>query len=230
MAKNFHSPQVVEGYDQHIRKLIPGYELLHLQIQAILNIYLAQDAHVLVVGCGTGYELSYLLAQHPNCRFTAVDPSLTMLEKARQRLSLTDSDLARVCFIHGDSTAVQTSEQFDAALAILVSHFIPLQSKRFFFTDIFRCLKPDAVLLSYDLMSAHDDTELKVLQWVCQHHGLSIEQSEKMIERLHQDFDLMSVRQMQHLLTKVGFHEVRTYSQMLNYQGFIARKSQFAHA
>ncbi|MFI7905129.1 class I SAM-dependent methyltransferase, partial [Acinetobacter baumannii] len=26
MAKDFNSPKVVEGYDVHIRKLIPGYE------------------------------------------------------------------------------------------------------------------------------------------------------------------------------------------------------------
>ena len=31
MAKDFNSPKVVEGYDAHIRKLIPGYEVIHLQ-------------------------------------------------------------------------------------------------------------------------------------------------------------------------------------------------------
>ena len=84
MAKDFQSQTVVDGYDQHIRKLIPGYELVHLQIQAILKTHLPKHAHVLIVGCGTGYELSYLLAQHPTWSFTAVDPSLTMIEKAQQ--------------------------------------------------------------------------------------------------------------------------------------------------
>ena len=37
MAKDFNSPQVVEGYDEHIRKLIPGYELTHQQVDAILT-------------------------------------------------------------------------------------------------------------------------------------------------------------------------------------------------
>ncbi len=31
MAKDFNSPKVVEGYDVHIRKLIPGYEVIHQQ-------------------------------------------------------------------------------------------------------------------------------------------------------------------------------------------------------
>ncbi len=56
MAKDFQSQTVVDGYDQHIRKLIPGYELVHLQIQAILKTHLPEHAHVLIVGCGTGYE------------------------------------------------------------------------------------------------------------------------------------------------------------------------------
>ena len=54
MAKDFQSQTVVDGYDQHIRKLIPGYELVHLQIQAILKTHLPEHANVLIVGCGTG--------------------------------------------------------------------------------------------------------------------------------------------------------------------------------
>ena len=224
MAKDFQSQTVVDGYDEHIRKLIPGYELVHLQIQAILKTHLPQHAHVLIVGCGTGYELSYLLAQHPTWSFTAVDPSLTMIEKAQQLLSATQSDLTRVRFVHGDTTALQESAQFDAALAILVAHFIPLEAKPFFFADILRCLKTQAILLSYDLMSSSNDSELKVLQTLCQNNGLTVVQSEKMIERLQQDFYLISANQMRELLSKVGFHEVRTYSQLLNYYGFFAQR------
>ena len=73
MAKNFHSEVVVASYDDHIRKLIPGYELVHQQIEAILSTELPENAHILIVGCGTGYELSYLLQQHPNWTFTAID-------------------------------------------------------------------------------------------------------------------------------------------------------------
>ena len=66
MAKNFNSQHVVDGYDVHIRKLIPGYEVVHQQIQALLKTYVNEHAHVLIVGCGTGYELGYLLQLFPN--------------------------------------------------------------------------------------------------------------------------------------------------------------------
>ena len=59
MAKDFNSPQVVEGYDEHIRKLIPGYELTHQQVDAILSHHYGdqENVQILVVGCGTGYEI-----------------------------------------------------------------------------------------------------------------------------------------------------------------------------
>ena len=50
MAKDFTSQQVVDGYDQHIRKLIPGYEVVHQQILAVLKTYLPERAHLLVSG------------------------------------------------------------------------------------------------------------------------------------------------------------------------------------
>lgn len=87
MAKDFTSLKVVEGYDAHIRKLIPGYEVIHLQVDAILQSVLPPNAHILIVGCGTGYELEYLLKRHPDWKFTAVDPSLTMLQKPKNRLN-----------------------------------------------------------------------------------------------------------------------------------------------
>lgn len=54
MAKDFNSPKIVEEYDQHIRKLIPGYEIIHQQVDAILQSVLQPIAHILIVGCGTG--------------------------------------------------------------------------------------------------------------------------------------------------------------------------------
>ena len=50
MAKDFNSQHVVDGYDLHIRKLIPGYEVVHQQIQALLKTHVNEKAHVLIVG------------------------------------------------------------------------------------------------------------------------------------------------------------------------------------
>jgi tRNA (cmo5U34)-methyltransferase len=105
-----------------------------------------------------------------------------------------------------------------------VAHFIPLESKQNFFKDIFTQLKPNGMLLTYDLMKETETHEIFVLKQLCENNGLTTLQSEKMVERLQQDFFLVSPRMGQQLLSNVGFKKVKTYSQILNYYGFCAVK------
>ena len=234
MAKDFNQPFIVDGYDEHIRKLIPGYELVHLQISALLKTYLPEQANILVVGCGTGYELRYLTQQFPQWHFTAIDPAENMLHKAKQLLQ--ESGAAdRVNFILGDTSVlieIQSNSQsncqpvqFDAALSILVSHFIDKPNKIHFFQDIYQVLKPQSFCLSYDLMQFEQKTDLTTLKYLAQSTGLSDQQSQVMIERLEQDFHLVSMAKMHQIYEKSGFTNIRTFTQMFTYYGFIAFKA-----
>ncbi|MDV4264324.1 class I SAM-dependent methyltransferase [Acinetobacter seifertii] len=223
MAKDFNSPKVVEGYDEHIRKLIPGYEVIHLQVDAILQSVLKPNAHILIVGCGTGYELEYLLKRHPNWKFIAVDPSLTMLQKAQEQVELLDKS-SQVTFIHGDTSALLLEACFDAALSILVAHFVADDMKPTFFKDIYDRLKEKAVLLTYDLMTCINPMQLQALRYLCLAQGLTEEQCQKMLERMAQDFFSLTTEGYIKLLEKTGFESIQPYTQILTYQGFIAKK------
>ncbi|WP_252059793.1 class I SAM-dependent methyltransferase [Acinetobacter sp. AHP123] len=223
MAKDFNSPKVVEGYDEHIRKLIPGYEVIHQQVDAILQSVLKPNAHILIVGCGTGYELEYLLKRHPNWKFTAVDPSLTMLQKAKEQVELLDKS-SQVTFIHGDTSALPLEPYFDAALSILVAHFVADDIKPVFFKEIYDRLKEKAVLLTYDLMTCVNPQQLQALPYLCLDQGLTEEQCQKMLERMAQDFFSLTTEGYIKLLQKTGFESVQPYTQILTYQGFIAKK------
>ena len=223
MAKDFNSPKVVDGYDEHIRKLIPGYEVIHQQVNAILQSMLPPNAHILIVGCGTGYELEYLLKRHPNWKFTAVDPSLMMLQKAQEQVELLGKS-SQVTFIHGESSALPLENCFDAALSILVAHFIADDIKPAFFKDIYDRLKENAVLLTYDLMTCTNPQQLQALRYLCLAQGLTEEQCQKMLERMAQDFFSLTTEGYIKLLQKTGFESVQSYAQVLTYQGFIAKK------
>lgn len=223
MAKDFNSLKVVDGYDQHIRKLIPGYEVIHLQVDAILQSMLPPNAHILIVGCGTGYELEYLLKRHPNWKFTAVDPSLTMLQKAQKQVELLGKSF-QVTFVHGETSALPLENCFDAALSILVAHFIEDEIKPVFFKDIYDRLKEKAVLLTYDLMTCVNPQQLQALRYLCLAQGLTEEQCQKMLERMDQDFFSLTTEGYIKLLEKAGFERVQSYTQILTYQGFIAKK------
>ena len=224
MAKDFSHPKVVEHYDQHIRKLIPGYELVHLQIQAILKIQLKTNARIVIAGCGTGYELEYLMRILPQAHFVAFDPSEQMIDKARQRFEH-HADRHRIEFHVGDTSILaQYTDQFDAALAILVSHFLVLEHKKAYFEAIYSSLKEGGFCLSYDLMQFQHQAQILQLQALTQGLGLPEQQSQVMIERIADDFELISIEDMQQLLRDCGFHQTECFAQIANFYALQSSK------
>lgn len=223
MAKDFNSQHVVDGYDVHIRKLIPGYEVVHQQIQALLKTYVNEHAHVLIVGCGTGYELGYLLQLFPNWSFTATDLSATMLDKAKQYIQLLDA-LHRVEFALADVDQLKTEQTYDAALSILVTHFVPYAQKLNFLKAIDSRLKQHGVFIGFDLTVMKTDQERGMLQHICEANGLSTAQSTAMLSRLADDFYPLSEQETFEQLNLAGFASVQRFTQILSYQGFMALK------
>ena len=221
MAKDFSSQQVVEGYDQHIRKLIPGYEVVHQQIQALLKTYLPESAHILVVGCGTGYELGYLLQTFPNWYFTATDLSAAMLDKARTSLQDLNVD-HRVNFHLGDVHELENIVSFDAALSILVTHFVAFPQKLEFLQAIQKRLKTEGLFITFDLTEISSEPQQRALKNICESNGLTQTQTTAMLKRLADDFYALTDEQTFELLEQAEFNQVARFTQILNYQGFLA--------
>jgi len=224
MAKNFDHPKIVENYDEHIRQLIPGYELMHLHILALLETHLKEEAKIAIVGCGTGFELNYLLDHFPKAEFVVFDPSAAMLEKTKQIVQF-KQQMHRVIILQGDTTVLQKyPENFDAVLSILVFHFVSHACKKSFLGDIYHALKQDGVVLSFDLMQFEESNDQLVLKNLVTKIGLSEKQSQVMLERIHDDFNLMTVKEMKNLYLQVGYQNLRTFCQMSNFYGLKAVK------
>lgn len=80
---------------------------------------------LLEIGYGTGRLLELLLKREPGCRVAGLDPSATMNEVARRRLSKNASvDLAEIR-VGLDSPLPWPSASFDAALAVHSFQFWP---------------------------------------------------------------------------------------------------------
>ncbi len=221
MAKDFENAQVVDSYDVHIRKLIPGYDAVHQQILALLQARLAPEAKILIIGAGTGYELCYLMRAFPHARFTASEYSAAMLDKARAAVAaLNEQD--RVQFIHGDYTTQTQLQQFDAVLSILVTHFVPFEQKADFFKNVCLRLKADGIFLTYDLLKMSHPHEEKALALLCQANGLSAKQAQAMLQRLPDDFFAISALETEQLLKQAGFLYVDSFAQNLCYRGYSA--------
>lgn len=224
MAKDFNSQYVVDGYDLHIRKLIPGYEVVHQQITALLKAYVDEYAHVLIVGCGTGYELGHLVQLFPDWTFTATELSQNMLDKARHHIHTLNAS-HRVEFVLGEVDQLKTGPSYDAVLSILVTHFVNYADKPKFFKAISSHLKSQGIFITFDLTKINSAHELETLKQICEANGLTPAQAAAMVERMEDDFYPLSEQETFEQLKASGFDAVQRFTQILSYQGYMAIKA-----
>ena len=142
-------------YDRHVRRLVPGYDALHLLAAALLRDRLASASRILVVGAGTGEELVRLAACDATWRFTAVEPSPPMAERLRARVAE-----------HGCAGRVLVHEGYlhelpgglpphDAAALLLVLHFLRDDgAKAALLAEVAARVAPGAPLVHADMHGA----------------------------------------------------------------------------
>jgi tRNA (cmo5U34)-methyltransferase len=73
-----NSPITADEYDRTAQLALPGYEAMHTMVLACLQAYLPESADLLVVGSGTGMELTRLGKACPEWHFLGIDPSEKM--------------------------------------------------------------------------------------------------------------------------------------------------------
>lgn len=115
------SPMSFDRLAPHYRwmeRLLAGEKLQRCRT-AFLHL-IPKPQRVLMLGEGNGRCLVELLRAHPGARFTCVDASQQMLERARERVQEHGLRGERIEFIHADATCWQASPgRFD----LLVTHF-----------------------------------------------------------------------------------------------------------
>lgn len=130
--------------------MAPFRDALHMCLRAALAS-LPEQARVVCVGAGTGAEVLALAATFPGWQFTAVDPAPAMLARCQERVREAGL-LARCTFHEGGIETLPPSAPFDAATAILVSHFLTdLPVRQRFFADIAARVRPGGLLAVCDL-------------------------------------------------------------------------------
>ncbi|MBO9668031.1 MAG: class I SAM-dependent methyltransferase [Bdellovibrio sp.] len=218
---------VANNYDSDIRSRIPGYDHIQELISAVLDVEVPSPARMLVIGAGTGEEIRRTARRHPNWTIHGVEPSAEMNEIAKEKIRLLKFENQ----IHWHETKIedfQASEEFDVALAVFVSHFIPDNgAKKAFFQKIADQLHPGAPLILVDFMKQDDLVGEKLIAcnyfWA-KSKGLELDKLHQLPTRLRNLFHPISEERLEELLGEVGLNLEGRFMQSLGFCGYVARK------
>lgn len=149
---DFFTKDASKNYDAKNSRLSPITDNLHFLIRLVLKDLPAQS-RVLCIGVGTGAEILSLAKEYSTWTFVGVDPSASMLDVCHERLK--DAGIAGRCeLIHGYAQDLPLDSRFDAALSVLVAHFVKREERMNFYQSMIKRLKTGGYLVNAEI--SHD--------------------------------------------------------------------------
>lgn len=220
----FSDPAAVKDYREKTARLVPGLGDLHKMAGVLLAEHASAAARILVLGAGGGLELQAFAAMQPGWRFDGVDPSSEMLRLA----SATLGELAsRVALHHGYIDSAPEGP-FDGATCLLTLHFLPRDERLATLKELYRRLKPGAVLVvahhSFPQTAPHQETWLRRNAAYGIVSGVPVGQAENSMRAFRERLPVLSPQEDAGLLHEAGFVNVELFYCAFTFRGWTARK------
>lgn len=223
---NFFSQEIADAYDRRNSALAPISDSLHFLLRLVLAD-LPADARVLCVGVGTGAEILSLAKIYPGWSFVGVDPSDEMLAVGRHRLEQAGV-LDRCELLRGYAQDVPHGG-FDAAVSLLVAHFIKREDRRAFYSAIHDRLKPGGCLASAEISGDLDAPEfpemLKDWQRIQVLMGATPESLAKLGDMMRDVLGVLTPAETEALWEAAGFPKPVPFFQAFMIRGWHAART-----
>lgn len=225
-ATDFFTKELAQAYDERNRKLAPISENMHFLIRLVLKD-LPVNSQVLCVGVGTGAEILSLARAFPQWSFVGVDPSESMLEVCRERLQEAGV-LDRCKLIQGYIQEAPGGANFDAALSVLVGHFVKREERLSFYKEMVSRLKKGGSFInteiSFDLDSAEFPEMLKNWEQVQMLMGATPESLAKLPSQLREALTVLPNSEVEEFLRLSGLETPVRFFQAFMITGWYGRK------
>lgn len=211
-------------YDYKVRATVPGYDFLHDMAAALIAGHVPEDAHVLVAGPGIGKELVTLGNRFEHWTFTAFDPSPDML--ALTRKAVAEAGLQeRVRLIQGTVENVSADLRCDAAVSVLVMHFLPDGGpKANFLNGLAARLAPGAPLILADMHGQRGETGVEGLYACWKTYLRQIDYDADTVDKELEMLHFIPETRICELLAGAGFDAIARFYQAFLFGGWFARK------
>ncbi|MEM9123814.1 MAG: MFS transporter, partial [Pseudomonadota bacterium] len=219
-SKSPFGKEAARTYDERIKRLVPGYNALHETACALLASKVRPNARLLVIGCGTGHEIARLARLLPGASILAIDPSEEMLAIAKETAAAAGIE-HQVTWECVALDGLTLEAPVDAALCLLVTHFIPDDgAKDRFFAKAAQCLAPGGLLIAGDLAALGIDPERRAyLEWA-RSIGLDTDKRTELMKRLESNFHPLTNDRLRQLLLANGFSVEEPFFQSLDYRAY----------
>jgi tRNA (cmo5U34)-methyltransferase len=223
---DFFTRDMSRAYDEKNRRLAPIADGLHFLTGLALQ-GLPERARILCVGVGTGAEILSLSREHPGWRFVGVDPAPAMLDVCRERLE--QAGIMNRCeLIQGYVRDVPLEESFDAALSLLVGHFVKREERPGFYGDMHARLKRGGYLvnaeISFDLDSGEFAPMLATWERVQSLMGATPESLQSLPNTLRNVLTVLPPAEVEAILRAAGFPLPVRFFQAAMIMGWYALK------
>ena len=153
--ENHWSEETSLDFINYGRYFIPEREYQMQVISGLLST-LKGENHILDLCCGEGFLDEVILDAYPSFTLQGLDGSMEMLHRAQEHLSRfgnrftsTKFDLAANDWRHPEQTV-------NAVISSMAIHHLTGSQKQKLFTDVFKILAPDGILIIADII-AHPD-------------------------------------------------------------------------
>jgi len=201
-------------YDIAVRQSIPGYDALLMMLTALCQIYLTDNAHILVVGAGGGNEISVLGQAQSTWRFTGVDPSEKMLAVAQAKIE--SLGLEERVTLHNGVIQELPLHPFNAATSLLVMHFLPDDGAKLdYLKAIATRLQPGSPFVLVDFQGDKQSEVFKRLvdgwQKRAQLAGMESQRLTELVETMWQHLQFISEERTLELLNQAGFRRLTRF-------------------
>jgi tRNA (cmo5U34)-methyltransferase len=220
--------KVADVFDDMLNRSVPCYRMVIEMLGAILEKSLANGDRVYDLGCSTGETLIALAGRldQLDLKFTGVDNSAPMLNKARHKAEMFSMD-GRIAFREADIMDLD----FSGAGAIIMNYtlqFIRPLNRPAFLAAIYKKLRPGGILILSEKVLSHDPgLNRNFLDFYLdfkRRNGYSETEISRKRQALENVLIPFSIKENLDLLSGAGFTSRETFFQWFNFASMVAVK------